>query len=111
MDKFAAAPYALVLMDLNMPVMDGFTATRAMREIERQRGLPHTFIVALTASAFEDAAHDALAAGCDQHLAKPVKKAALLEIVRKCAAQQAPRPVRLRSDIRPAGACRLPVMP
>jgi two-component system, sensor histidine kinase and response regulator len=82
LDKFITGHYDLVLMDLHMPVMDGYEATRAIRQFEHERGLRRTPILALTASVFEEDAGEALAAGCDEHVAKPVKKAALLQIVR-----------------------------
>ncbi len=83
LEKFVAGHYDLVLMDLHMPLMDGYDATRAIRQFERERSLPRTPILALTASAFEEDAGQAFEAGCDEHMAKPVKKASLLQIVRK----------------------------
>ena len=70
----------LVLMDCQMPVMDGYTATMQIRERERRLGLPRMPIVALTANAFdEDAAH-ALEVGMDAHLAKPYTRDQLREM-------------------------------
>ena len=80
---FAARRYDVVLMDLHMPVMDGYAATKAIRAIEAERGVPRTPVVALTASVFEEAAREAAAAGCDAHVMKPIKKAALLDLIRK----------------------------
>src|SRR5579863_1469863 len=82
-DLVKAAPYDLVLMDVQMPVVDGYTAVRAIRQWERERGLPAGRILALTASALGDAEHRSLAAGCDAHLTKPIKKTALHEAIRK----------------------------
>src|SRR5262249_55921813 len=48
-DRLMSCRYDLVLMDIQMPVMDGFTAVRRIRELERERGMRHTPIVALTA--------------------------------------------------------------
>ena len=77
----ASNPVDLVLMDCQMPVMDGYAATQRIREREPQRGLPRTPIVALTANAFdEDAAH-ALAAGMDAHLAKPYTRDQLRDML------------------------------
>jgi PAS domain S-box-containing protein len=70
--------YDLVLMDMLMPVMDGLEATQAIRSWERAEGRQHTPVVALTANAMEEDVRRCLAAGCDAHVAKPVKKAALL---------------------------------
>jgi signal transduction histidine kinase/ActR/RegA family two-component response regulator len=62
----------IVLMDCQMPVMDGFTATRAIRDWEAAHGRPRLPVIALTADAFpEDRAH-CLAAGMDDFLAKPI---------------------------------------
>ena len=59
----------LILMDLSMPVMDGFAATRRLREIEEMCNVP---IVALSANRREQSLADALAAGCNEYLTKPV---------------------------------------
>jgi two-component system, sensor histidine kinase and response regulator len=82
-DKFKAAAYDLVLMDIQMPVMDGLTATRAMRQWEKDRKRAPTPIIALTASALEDDLQRSLEAGCDAHLSKPVRKSTLLEAIRR----------------------------
>ena len=73
----------LVLMDIQMPVMDGYEATRHARERETRLRLPRVPIVALTANAFdEDAAH-AMAAGMDAHLAKPYSREQLRDLVQR----------------------------
>jgi two-component system sensor histidine kinase/response regulator len=73
--------YDLVLMDIQMPVLDGYATTRRWREIEKERNSPRIPIVALTAYALvEDVAHS-LEAGCDTHMTKPVKKKSLLEMI------------------------------
>ena len=69
----------LVLMDCNMPAMDGFHATRAIRQYERDEGLLPRPIIALTAHAFSEIAERCLAAGMDEHLAKPIAYAKLQE--------------------------------
>ncbi len=68
----AGDPARLVLMDVQMPVMDGYTATRRIREWEQDAGRPRLPIVALTANAFEEDAERCLAAGMDDFLTKPV---------------------------------------
>jgi len=78
-----AVPFDLVLMDLNMPVMDGFEATRAIRELERQRRLPaarrpHLPIIALTAED-EQQRQRALDAGMDDFFTKPANVLMLRE--------------------------------
>ncbi|MBF0609687.1 MAG: response regulator [Magnetococcales bacterium] len=72
-------PFDLVLMDMQMPVMDGYTATRAIREWEGWQGRPPLPILALTAYALEGDEAKSLAAGCNGHLSKPLKKERLLE--------------------------------
>ncbi|MFN3862311.1 MAG: ATP-binding protein, partial [Roseateles sp.] len=74
-----AQRFDLVLMDVQMPGMDGLTATRQWRALEAAEGLPRTPIVALTANAFDADARDSLQAGCDAHLTKPLSLAALLQ--------------------------------
>ena len=80
--KLAAGVYELVLMDIAMPIMDGYSATRAIRKLERETGRRRTPIIALTGSVLADALKKALDAGCDAHVAKPVKKATLLAAIR-----------------------------
>jgi CheY-like chemotaxis protein len=70
-------------MDLQMPVMDGYTATRVIREWESRSALPPTPIIALTAFALKEDVQKSLDAGCDAHLSKPIKKAVLLETITK----------------------------
>ncbi|KAI0395622.1 hypothetical protein F5Y17DRAFT_423009 [Xylariaceae sp. FL0594] len=67
-------PFDLIFMDLSMPVMDGFEATREIRRIEKQAGVPHKCkIVALTGLSSESSRIDALSAGSDLFITKPVK--------------------------------------
>ena len=77
--------YDLVLMDMQMPVMDGYSATRTIRAWEAQSGRARHTIIALTAHALEGDYERSLDAGCDDHLTKPIKKATLLErLARLC---------------------------
>ena len=73
--------YDLILMDMQMPVMDGLTATREIRLHEATMGLPRTPIVMLTANALPEHIAAAEAAGTDRHLAKPFDAGELLELV------------------------------
>ena len=81
-DKFIAGKFDLVLMDIQMPIVDGYEATTRIRGWERANNRRRTPIVALTASALEEAVHRAKAAGCDAHVTKPVKKFTLLDAIR-----------------------------
>jgi CheY-like chemotaxis protein/HPt (histidine-containing phosphotransfer) domain-containing protein len=67
----------LILMDVQMPVMDGYTATAWIRHREAELALPHLPIIALTADAFEEDRQRCLAAGMDDFLTKPVNVAKL----------------------------------
>ncbi len=77
LDQLARQPVDLVLMDCQMPVMDGYTATRHIREREQEQGLTRLPIVALTANAFDDDQRRAEAVGMDAHLSKPYTRAQL----------------------------------
>ncbi len=77
--RFKAGGYDLVLMDMQMPVMDGYTATRTIRQWEQEQGLSTTPIIALTAYALREEIQKSLDAGCTTHLTKPIRKAVLLE--------------------------------
>jgi CheY-like chemotaxis protein len=70
LDKVQAADYDVVLMDMQMPVMDGMTATRKMRELLQCKALP---IVAMTANAMAADREACLAAGMNDHVAKPIE--------------------------------------
>ncbi len=78
-DLFIVQSYDLIFMDIQMPVMDGFTATRMIRRHEERSGRRKTIIIALTAHAYESDIKKCLEAGCDDHIAKPFKKRTLLE--------------------------------
>ncbi|MBF0368647.1 MAG: PAS domain S-box protein [Magnetococcales bacterium] len=81
LEKFQVGRYDMVLMDVQMPIMDGITATRKIRQWEKKEGRPHTPVIALTAHALKEISEEALAAGCDYYLAKPIKKAVLMDTV------------------------------
>jgi PAS domain S-box-containing protein len=78
-DLFTEQSYDLIFMDIQMPVMDGYTATRMIRRLEERTGRKKTTIIALTAHAYESDIQKCLEAGCDGHIAKPFKKRTLLE--------------------------------
>ncbi len=79
----AEATFDLILMDMQMPVMDGLTAIRAIRQDEQARRLPPTPIWALSANALPEHVEASLAAGADGHLTKPISGAALVEVLMK----------------------------
>ncbi len=81
LDKFMQGKYDLVLMDVQMPVMDGHTAVRKIRRWESEHALTPTPIVALTASALSEDIRNSIKAGCSTHLSKPIKKARLLAAI------------------------------
>lgn len=79
--KFSSGRFDLVLMDVHMPVMDGYEAMRAIRQWERQQQVPPTPIIALTASVLDEDIRASLSAGANTHLGKPVRKEALLRAI------------------------------
>jgi CheY-like chemotaxis protein len=84
-EKFKADQYDLVIMDIEMPVMDGYAATAKIRQWEAENRVKATPIIALSAHALVEHAHKSIAAGCNSHLAKPIKKKDLLAAIRKYA--------------------------
>ena len=80
-DMYRNNSYSLILMDVQMPVMDGHEATRVIRVLEVENGRPTTPIIALTAHAIKEEIDKCLAAGCDTHVGKPIKKSTLIEII------------------------------
>jgi CheY-like chemotaxis protein/HPt (histidine-containing phosphotransfer) domain-containing protein len=82
-EMFAAGHYDLVLMDRQMPVMDGLTATRTIRAWERANKHSPTPIIALTASALKGDREMCLSAGCTAFLTKPIKQEVLLQAIKE----------------------------
>ena len=81
LDLIGAHPFDLVLMDCQMPVLDGYGAARRIRARESRFGLPRLPVVALTANAFDEDTRLAIEAGMDDHLAKPYTRANLREML------------------------------
>ncbi len=84
-DMFAASPekyYDIVLMDIQMPVMNGYDATVAMRSLDRKdaKSIP---IVAMTANAFAEDVHAAISVGMNEHIAKPLDIKVLMECIQR----------------------------
>jgi signal transduction histidine kinase/AmiR/NasT family two-component response regulator len=80
-NAFDQSPFDVVLMDLQMPVMDGLTATRAIRELEAERGLSRTPVVVVSANIMPEQRAASAAAGADDHLGKPVRAEELIAAV------------------------------
>jgi len=78
-DAFDKHPYSDILMDVSMPVMDGFAATRVIRRTEAAKSQDRTRIIALTANVMENDRKKCMQAGMDDFLSKPVKRASLME--------------------------------
>lgn len=81
--EFKKIKFDLVFMDVQMPIMDGYAATRKIREYEFEQGLPPTVIVALSANALPEDFESAKQAGCSDYLPKPIKKAVLYSFLEK----------------------------
>ena len=74
--------YQIILMDIQMPIMDGYEATRQIRSLQR-RDIAHMPIIAITANAFSEDVTNAIKAGMNYHLAKPIDIGALMGILSK----------------------------
>ena len=81
MKKASVGQYDLILMDIQMPKMDGYEATRQIRQLA-DRQIADIPIVAMTANAFEEDRQSALDAGMNGHIAKPIKNSELFEILK-----------------------------
>ena len=75
---FESGVFDIVVMDIQMPVMDGLAATRWIRDVETRHGSRRIPILALTANVMPKDVLSALEAGCDVHLPKPISKASFL---------------------------------
>ena len=78
---FRKATFDVILMDLQMPVMDGLTAIREIRAFEAAEARPRTPILAVTANALAEHVAASRAAGADLHIAKPIVPMALLSAI------------------------------
>lgn len=79
-ELWESGSYDMILMDLQMPRLDGVSATRMIREKERERG-GHTPIVAMTANTFEEDRERCIAAGMDAYLTKPLDMKKGLDVI------------------------------
>ncbi|HXP89146.1 MAG TPA: PAS domain S-box protein [Bryobacteraceae bacterium] len=87
-EKRQHGSYDLILMDTQMPIMDGHTAAREIRAWETAHGQPRIPIVALTANALSGASAESIEAGCDGHVTKPVECNDLIATIVKFAKRQ-----------------------
>jgi PAS domain S-box-containing protein len=78
-ERFKNNSYDLVFMDVQMPDMDGHTATREIRRWEKEQGLTPKPIIALTAHALQEEVEKSIEAGCTAHLTKPVRRKTILD--------------------------------
>jgi len=78
-EAYGAADFDVVLMDMQMPVMDGLAATRAIRQLERQQGRRRTPLLMLTANALPEHLDLSRKAGADRHLSKPITAEKLIQ--------------------------------
>lgn len=103
-EMFANGHYDLVLMDRQMPVMDGLTATRKIRAWEHANNRPPTPIIALTASALKGDREMCMAAGCSAFLTKPIKQDVLLQAILERSMSKLPVPNALTGPLRATGS-------
>lgn len=82
-ERFKDSSYDIILMDENMPNMNGVQATKEIIKIEKERNLEHTPIIALTANALKGDRERFLSAGMDEYLSKPVDKEMLMNTLYK----------------------------
>ena len=108
LQKFQSGQYDLVLMDLQMPVMDGYAATQTIRAWEAENQKLPTPILALTAHAFREERERSLAAGCNAHLVKPIRKPDLLEAIRQHTGGEKPTRLAVPGQAADTGATSAP---
>lgn len=89
-DTWTAQEFDAILMDFQMPVMDGITATERIRAAEVNLGRVRTSIIALTANAFEEDRRRAEQAGCDAFLTKPISRASLFNALEQVLRRRKP---------------------
>jgi len=90
LEALAAGTFDLVLMDMQMPVMDGLAATQALRDREAETGAPRTPVIVLSANAMAQHRQQSAEAGADLHLAKPVTAAGLIGAIHDVVSRHRP---------------------
>jgi CheY-like chemotaxis protein len=84
-ERAIAVDYDLILMDVQMAVMDGYSSTRIIRNWEKEQGRSPVPILALTAHALPEEVAKSIEAGCTAHLTKPVRKQTILDAINRFA--------------------------
>jgi len=79
-EKYKSGKYDIILMDVQMPIMNGYEATKIIRQIEFEKGM-HTPIIALTAYAMKSDKDICIEAGMDDYISKPFKRQQFLETI------------------------------
>ncbi|MDZ4370187.1 MAG: ATP-binding protein, partial [Phenylobacterium sp.] len=92
LEALRAGRFDVVLMDMQMPELDGLSATSQLRAWEREEGLPRTPVIMLTANALDEHVRASLDAGADRHLSKPIRPDALIEAIIHAMAAAPARP-------------------
>jgi PAS domain S-box-containing protein len=80
-EKAESEHFDIILMDIQMPILDGYSATKTIRQWEIDHDKPHSYIVAVTAYALPEEKKQSIIAGCDLHLSKPILKEDLISIL------------------------------
>jgi len=108
LEKFKIGTYDIVLMDMQMPVIDGYEAIMAIRKWEQEKKLRPVPVIALTAHAYKEDIHKSIKAGCNAHVTKPIDKEILFDTIFRLASYgQIPEPV----DSKPETGKRVVVSP
>ena len=106
---FQRGQYALVLMDCQMPIMDGFQATERIRELEEVKGGARTPIIAMTANVLGDVKERCFRAGMDDYISKPIDPENVMRVIdRWLGKSQGPGQEPARSDVTPTSGQRSP---
>lgn len=82
-ERVLTEPFDLILMDIQMPIMDGYAATQKIRQWEKDQGITPIPIIAVSANAMAEDIQKSLDAGCSEHVTKPIKKSALLDMIHR----------------------------
>jgi CheY-like chemotaxis protein len=88
--KFSNQRFAAILMDMQMPQMDGLEATRVIRRLELDQSMPHTPIIAMTANAMQGDRELCLEAGMDDYLSKPIRADELFSLLERILSVKVP---------------------